>query len=467
MKPAQWTAVLVLALMVGGITFVSVYLGGGGRDDTDAPAVDLPTLNFPIKAFPQKHEPPLVTEVRQDGHQDFWFSNDSGQDLAVGLNAKGCTCSEVEIAVAPPSWRAYGDRLNATKVLQPPLHGLDGLTMMAALNWRERLFLESLTGEANHAMLTKDKENSFTVPADAIGRVRLSWNQQAARVLNTYADLWIGKHGGTVNSRLDARVLIADPVVLANKKLALPVVTTRHLENLENKKKNEHGWIVCGSMTRLRFHVQAELVHERVKAESDPVEVGEPVPLNAEDLRKLAKEFEDQMPTILSGFKIPVTLKARAKDGTPIEWGHFTRFVRMTAEESGEPVLVEVTGQVLGDVTVGEMGKVRGSLDLGPFPRERGTHGNLILQTDEKNLELEVDASRQPEYLKASLSKPEVTTAGHRLWKLRVEVPRGVARGEFPSDDNPLYRDSAVYVKTKGKPPQSIRIPVTGTAIFR
>ena len=82
MKPAQWTAIVVFALMVGGISFVTVYLGGSARTpdevSLDAP---LPTLNFPIKAVGQGRAIPLVTEVRQYGHQDFWFINESGQDL--------------------------------------------------------------------------------------------------------------------------------------------------------------------------------------------------------------------------------------------------------------------------------------------------------------------------------------------------------------------------------------------------
>jgi hypothetical protein len=311
-------------------------------------------------------------------------------------------------------------------------------------------------------MLTK--ENSFKVPAGAIGRVRLSWHQPNARALNTSADLWIGRQGGPVNAVLDVHVLVVDPVVLASKELALPAITTRELEYLEKQKTGEQCWIICGSMTRRRFRVQAELMREGIKAESDPFEVGDPIPLNSADMGKLAAEYGEKMPTLLSGFKIPVTLKARAKDGTPVQWGHFTRFIRMSAEEGNEPVAVPVTGEVLGDVVVGEVGKVRGALDLGPFPQKRGTHGSIILQTDEKNLDLELDTPRIPNYLKATLSKPEETVGGHRLWKLRVEVPPGKAQGEFPRADNPLYRDSAVYVKTKGKAAHSIRIPVMGTA---
>jgi hypothetical protein len=461
----QWTAVLVLALMVGGITFVSVYLGGGGGESSGTQSLDTPpSLTFPIKVYPQrKEEPSLATEVRHHGHQDFWFVNESGQDLRVGLNAKGCTCSEVEINLAPDSWRAYSDRLSTTQLLQLPLHRIDGLTMMVALNTRDRLFPD-LPPEGNAISIMLTKENEFKVPAGAFGRVRLSWEQQLARKLSTYADLWIGQPGGTVNARLDAHVYIMDPVVLPYQEVKLPPVSLRQLENLEKNQTGQQSWIVCGSMTRTRFRIQAELVHENTKAESDPLEIGEPIPLGSGDISKLVKDFPSETPTILSGFKIPVTLKAHAKDGTPAEWGQFTRYVRMTAEGNGESVAVQVTGQVLGDVHVSEVGKVAGALDLGPFPRASGTKGRVILETDEKKLELELDKSRLPEYLRVSLKKLAETGAGHRSWKLEVEVPPNKARGEFPSSNNPLYRDSAVYVKTNGNPPHSIRIPVMGTA---
>lgn len=462
MKFTEWLAVLVLALMVGGIAFVVVFRGGGGPDGSERQTTEaLPTLTFPIKVFPQEGEPPLVTEVQQHGHQDFWFVNESGQNLEVGLNSKGCTCSEVEIALAPESWRAYGDCMSSTQALQLPLRRLEGLTMLAALNAREHRFPELAGTNASSLLLTK--ENAFLVPAGALGRVRLSWQQPQARTLNTFADLWIGQRGGAVNARIDARVLVSDPVVIAVREVTLPSVSIRELEYLEKEKTGQRGWIICGSLTRQHVQAQAELLRDGIKPEADPFEVGAPLPLDKADLSKLAKEFGDKMPTILAGLKFPVTLKAHAKDGTPAQWGHFLRNVKMTSEEGAEPVVVPVTGRVLGDVSIGEAGKVRGTLDLGPFPRKRGTNGTVILQTDEKQLQLELDKTRSADYFKATLSEPEETAAGHRLWKLRVEVPPGAAQGEFPRAD-PRYRDSAVYIKTKGKPPHSLRVPIMGTA---
>ncbi len=170
------------------------------------------------------------------------------------------------------------------------------------------------------------------------------------------------------------------------------------------------------------------------------------------------------MLTIQSGYRIPLTLRAKAKDGTPMDWGHFRRLVRLTSEDEGiEPVEVKVTGEVHGEVTVGDQG--RGTITLGPFRRSRGARGAIALQTDVQNLKLNLDSARLPPYLKVRFPKePEKTANGHRTWLLEVEVPPNTARGDFPRADDPAYRDSAIYVTTEEKPPRSIRIPVIGTA---
>jgi hypothetical protein len=233
------------------------------------------------------------------------------------------------------------------------------------------------------------------------------------------------------------------------------------LRDLENGKR---VMIACWSASRPSFHLKAEKFRER-NPESDPVEVGEPERLTGAQLRRLAELRKMHALEPRSGYRIPVTLRAKAPDGTPFELGHFRRFVKLTSDDPGiEPVEVRVGGQVQGDVTVGD-GKERGMIDLGPFPRGRGARGSIVLHTDSKDLELELDAARVPSYLKASFpAKAEETSSGHRMWVLRVEVPRDEARGEFPRSEDPVYRDSAIYVKTNESPRRSIRIPVVGMA---
>ncbi len=461
MKPAFWTAVLILALMVGGLSFVSVYLTGSTRDGSDQPTASSPSLTFPIKTFPREGEKVQTTEVNQTGWQDYWFVNETEQEMAVGLNSKGCTCSEVEITVAPPSWMPYLASSAVLGALQQPPRGLDNLTMLAAAYAREHLFPEMPSAEST--MLTR--EFSATVPAGAIGRVRLSWHQPVVKPLVTYADLWMGQRGGSANARLETRVLIAAPLE-ANKDLNIPTLSERELIRIG---KSKPAWIICFSLTRPSFQLKAELLHSRFKPESDPIQVGKPIPLSIEDLQRIERS-DEKMHRLhaLAGYRIPVTMRAKAKDGTPVEWGRFHRVVELSSTDPDiEPVQVQVSGEVVGDISVGS-GAEEGTINLGPFPYTRGKKAAVVLQTDDKTIDLELDKKHMPKYLKANLSAPREEASGHRSWVLKVEVPPKAAQGGFPRADDPDYRDSAIYVKTsKGKAdpaPRSVRIPVRGEA---
>jgi hypothetical protein len=469
MKLSQWTAVLVLALMVGGISFVSVYLGDIRQKNTDETQLTVPTtLVFPFKTFPREEDKVQTTEVGKVGHQDYWFVNEGGQEVLVGLNEKGCTCSEVELTVAPPSWMPYLVRSAVVQALQYPLRGWDNVVSLVVATDRTHLFPE--LPDAQGTMLTR--EFSANVPAGAVGRVRLSWRQEQVKPLRTYADVWIGRIGGPANARLETGVRISLPMEV-NKEVTIDAVTERELEKMEADKtersRRGRGWIVCFSLTRPYFRLKAEVVHERPQdAKSDPIEVGEPIPLEPEVLRRMEEKQEAMHRlTALYGYRIPVTVRPRAQDGTPMEWGRFHRVVQLSSPDPGiDPVQIKVMGEVVGDISVG-VGDEAGAINLGPFRKSQGAHRSINLETDEKNIDLELDQKRKPKYLNVNLSNPQ-DTGSHRSWVLRVEVPPRAAQGEFPRADNPDYRDSAIYVKTKGGKTgtslRSIRIPVHGVA---
>jgi hypothetical protein len=399
----------------------------------------------------------LTTEVNQLGHQDFWFRNDSGENVPIGLNEKGCTCSEVEVSIAPKSWvpslleESAGRFLQQASSLSPRLS--DSLRDLAAMHGAAQLPEK----EAQTTQLTRD--NSAMVPAGAFGWVRLSWRRKRPEpVPNLHADLWMSQKGSAANARLEVGVMVTRPVEVSSE-MTLGSFTLRDLE------KGQKKWLQCWSFTRPSFQLKVEPIH-RGKAESDPIEIGQPIPLSDADLRHIEKSSEKlHMLRLLSGYRIPVTVRGRAKDGTPIEWGHFRRYVNLSSDDDGiEPMEVKLIGEVHGDVTVGSE-KEGGTINLGPFVRSRGARGEIVLQTDAPNLNLELDKAHVPEFLKAHFpDKPETSPGGHRLWVLEVNVPPNAARGEFPRADDPLYHDSAIYVKTKEQQPRTIRIPVTGTA---
>ncbi len=461
MKSAQWTALLALTLMVGGITFVSVYLPDRRSPDAEKQEKTPPSLSFPVKTVPPSGEMPIITEVGQTGHQDYWFSNESGQEVAVGLNEKGCTCSEVELTVAPQSWRMRLYLDAATLQLAP--RGWTALTTTAAVVDLDRLERALPEGEATESKVLT-KENSLTVPVGAIGRARLSWRQTVAKPLNTHANLWMGDRAG-LSARLEAGVLITQPLELHNKELTLVPIDERELEKRE---EGLSSYIICWSLTRSRIDLKAEMLHERISKDGDAVRLGKPIAMEPSQFVREESLGPRRFMPVLSWYKIPVIVRAKAKDGTPIEWGRFHRLVKLSSSDSlFEPEQVSVTGEIMGDVTVGS-GKETGGVNLGSFYRKRGTHGEIVLQTDDRKIDLQLDSSRKKDYLTASLDAPRVTPSGSRLWVLRIVVPPGAASGDFPRADNPVYRDSAIYVKTvdvkSGKSLRAIRIPVRGVA---
>ena len=457
MKTAQWTAVLALALMVGGITFVMVYLGGSKSTSADATIEEQPpALTFASKRYPEEAGKVLASEINQEGHQDYWFENDSDKDVRVGLSGKSCTCATVEIAVVNDYWKPRLLAQTGGRLLQRGVRRLEDLPTWAATYEPDKVFVE--VPEVRTTPLNAGEV--ATVPAGALGWARIRWHRKSPEALMLWAELWMGHPSSGVVARLEAGVRVSEPLE-AQKEISLGSFDVRDLE--KGKKKS----IVCWSVTRPSVHLKATLTHPLGgKMESDPVELGKPEPLDSAAIRQLEQSQTLHMVRVRSAYKVPLILKARAKDGTLFDWGHFRRFVTLSSDdESVEPVQVDVTGEVLGDVKVGSS-KESGAINLGPFPSSRGAHGEVVLQTDVRALNLELDQERVPPYLKVTFpGKPEETGSGVRIWVLRVEVPPNAARGEFPRSEESTYRDSAIYVKTtKEKPPRLIRIPVRGVA---
>jgi hypothetical protein len=453
MKIAQWTAVLVLAAMVGGITFVMVYLGGSRNINVQPPLLD--GLTFVAKLYPQEGAKALTTEVGQPGHQDFWFQNDRGRPVPIGLTAKSCKCTDVELTLAPESWKPYLVSEAAARLLQRAPRTLPDWAVWVATFQRDRVFREMPENEARTTQLTVD--NSVEVPPGALGWVRLTWRGEKPEPRRLNADLWMNQKTSGVNAALEVGAMIAEPMMVSSE-------VTINKFAIHDLEKGKRGDIICFSVTRPSFQVRAERATENIKPESDPIEVGQPIPLTNAQLRNLEDSKERHMMRLLSGYRIPIFLRAKANDGTPFEIGHFRRYVKLTSPDEGiEPVEVKVTGVVEGDVKVG--GPKDGSaILLGPFPSRRGARGDITLQSDRPNLELTLDTTRVPQYVKPRLEGPEKTLGGHRMWVLRVEVPPSAARGEFPRPEDPVFRDSAIYVKTNDQPSRSIRIPVLGVA---
>jgi hypothetical protein len=158
---------------------------------------------------------------------------------------------------------------------------------------------------------------------------------------------------------------------------------------------------------------------------------------------------------------VPVTLREKAGDRLLLAQGPFRRMLQISLpSEEWDSVSVAFTGEVHGDVTVSDDGRVQ----FGPFKRLRGTSKALLVWSLTPGLRLEVDRQRTAPFLNVQLNEPEKDADGRQTWRLEIRVPAERASGVFPRDNNPDYRDSAVYLKTAGPSARNIRIPVAGLA---
>jgi hypothetical protein len=153
-----------------------------------------------------------------------------------------------------------------------------------------------------------------------------------------------------------------------------------------------------------------------------------------------------------------VTVSERTEDGTQFDLGRFRRQVVVSSEPGVDPVTVNVTGIIHGEVTVGGS-EDRELVDLGSFERHEGKTREITLSTVNGKLDLEVDSC--PDFLQAQLEeeKKEDGLLG-KTWKLTVTVSPDTLAGPVPPH-------TAVVLKTRGERPRRIRVPVIGTAYVR
>jgi hypothetical protein len=479
MKHAQWTvAAIVLAAMVFVITFAMNYLGGGHGGGRSSLGGDQElVLTFPVGQIAGPPVmPALPCEEKSKYHYDFWFRNDNDTDLAVGLDRKNCKCASVEVYILPSG--GYGGQRPLETALASTL-GQNPLTML--INYVSTL-VSLQQGIQGHELLQRHER--VVVPAGRHGWVRVRWTADRPGFQTAQATMWMGNPETGKTTELEVRARNYEPLRMAaddafgNRRTDLLTFGTVQAEDL--RKRGKEGltrYIYCWSSTRPRFRLEALSQRLRGTANSDPFEVGTPIPLTSAEVTEQERKNNGPKPAagqgnpptgpVLVGYKVPVTLKAVARDGkTPFDIGPFLRAVVLSSPDvDGEPKVVLVRGRVLGVVSVG-IEDEEGYLNFLSFPSSEGRSARTNVVSEVEGLTLDFDRSRTPTFLDARLSGPEKLGATRREWQLHVKVLKGKVLGSFPRRGDPLLEDSAVYLiaKVPGQPPRPIRIAVRGTA---
>jgi hypothetical protein len=460
-------ALAAVVLVVFGVTFLRNYVGPAPANDeptSTAETADLPTLTIPIRLYPYMARNGMPVghyelEHKKPGHQDYWFVNENDTSIHVGAKSKSCKCQGVDIFILPEGYKARPPLPEPLPVFGLPL-GILGRAAYSELI-EDRATSRDLEAKAEKfvALNPEDPNAEIDIPPHRAGWVRMKWTGEKAGAQNLVITLWTHHPGSGAEIVLERKATFLDPVRITGDE-RLGVLRMHDLP----KGYFFYVW----SSTRNSFTItKADAIRSSaIAADSDAFEVGQPVPLSAEERRALQMIINKG--EMLSGYRVPLTLRRLARDGkTPFELGNFRRQIEVLTDAQPDKVLsLTFTGIVLGDVQINGVDD-SGGISFGNFPKDSLPQPRVIsFRGEAPDLKLELDTTRVPEFLQATLLQDTGGDEASRAWKLEVKLRPGVY-GTFPRDDDPAYRDSAIYLRTVGTAPQYIRIGVRGDAVDR
>jgi hypothetical protein len=227
-------------------------------------------------------------------------------------------------------------------------------------------------------------------------------------------------------------------------------------------------WILCWSATRDVLHLAPRLLRVRGKPETDPFVVGQPVPLSQQECQYLEKNIADpnDFSRVRCAYRIPLTIREKADDGTLLDIGPFRRLVVVKVADLDHEETVQVEGVIQGDVYVGGS-EDSARVNFNKFDRGQGSTQTVRVWSETPGLKLEVDKARTATFLDIQLPEPEKNAEGKQVWRMRVSVRPNQVEGQFPRDNDPTYRDSAIYLRSSGPDKRTMRIAVMGIAVAR
>lgn len=467
MKMSQRIGLLTaLVLVVFVLTYFLNYIQSPPATDQAAQSgeeADLATLNFPIRSYPYMtvnrwYVSQLELEHRKPGHQDYWFVNENDEKVRMGPISKSCKCQAIEVYVLPEGYKPRFPGPGPVRVAGAGVGpvGLRGLAAAA----EDRESTRDLQGQAETVVELKpeDPNGEVTVPPRRAGWVRMKWTGEKAGRMILTAKLWMHHLNSGLTVDLERGAWFVDPARVTEP--ADRAVGVLKPEDLPRQLS-----FVVWSSTRNSFNVtKAEPVRPAgLPPSADAFEVGRPIAMTPDDCVRAEAEMPGQG-RVRCGYRVPVTLRKLAPDGkTPFELGNFRRRVEVVTDVFDKPLSVAFTGVVQSDVQISGVDD-GGGVPFGTFRRDSSPTRTVTIRSDAPGLQMELDRSRVPEYLEAKLTDESAPGGLGKTWKLDLRV-KPTAFGPFPRDDDPAYRDSAVYVRSVGPTPQVIRVSVRGDAV--
>jgi hypothetical protein len=422
-----------VAVLAAGIGFVVASFGGTKEQTpiTDPRIVNRAPLQISSDIQGVRYE-----EAFTAGHHAFRYQSKVDAPTLVGINWKNCKCASVEICVAPDEWKALPEEEWARKAEDP------------SLKWTP---------------LEKNSEG-FTIPAKAIGWIRIGWKADKAGDERFKADLWLYYPDGGIGYPLEIPVSFIEAVRVRweDDPEKIDPYVGRLGPGDEGVAK-----VLIWSATREKFTV------EPLPSKPDPcITYGDPTPLTAAELEALSK---GQGRKALSGYRVAITVRERAGD-TQLDLGPFRREVAWKSNAVKDSFRVHVHGIVLGEVTAFVAGNPDDPrLNMGAVNPERPTQHTIRLETDNPQVEVTLDEQRTTDFLKVEMQdskegKIEKFGDGsmRKSWTVYVSFrPESGFRGPFNDPTRPDYEPRAVIFKVAhagatNEQPRRLKVPVSG-----
>jgi hypothetical protein len=449
--------VLVVALIFG-VAFVwqKYFVGQSRNAATEVkPVVDGAEgvkLTFPqpvAEWFPMSAS---RFEIGTFGSWEFWYHNSYPYAMDMGVDFQSCKCSKLEASTFPAE---MGDRLKryrAAGALLQILQAHDGLLdTLVQTEVNDTLLQKALGVKLEwHELHREDRTapaTSVRVEPNASGLVRVSWEAKRFGDERLSAKIWSQPVEGTSRPRGIQQLEV--PVHFDTVFLTDPGLSS--IDDLTPREKKVVEYYVWSpSQAWLDLNVR---VVNRTRT-PDPCFVCSWRKLNQEERDSLAERMNSH---VWIGYLVTVEVNERISETVQMELGPFRRRVALTNDPEQDQYCPTIGGTVRGEVTVGSI-EDKDRIELKSFRADVGKRVTLPIQTD-AGVELDTKAIEvDPDYLKVELKKVQEGKGNiGASWQLTVEVPPNRAAGPLP----PL---SAIFLKTAGKTPRRIRIPLTGNA---
>src|SRR5262249_27370113 len=157
-------------------------------------------MSYPVQEKNMQIAKYVDMEIKEEGYHDYLFVNPTGEEVKVGRTGKVCTCSGVELYLAPDEWKATAARLLASEAAAGTLNATEAiggspnpLLALSALALADRDLREAAQNAKPFARLNVDEENhkeTATVPPHAVGWFRMRWKSTTPEDKLFNADLW-------------------------------------------------------------------------------------------------------------------------------------------------------------------------------------------------------------------------------------------------------------------------------------